>query len=69
METTIDLDAVANHEFIIKPDFDPDLQGIIFACEKRKTIFYMLLLKKHYLYINIYFSMGKNRNSRKDYKY
>ncbi|KAI9254505.1 DNA mismatch repair protein msh-2 [Phascolomyces articulosus] len=28
VETTIDLDAVANHEFIIKPDFDQDLQEI-----------------------------------------
>lgn len=27
VETTIDLDAVAEHEFIIKADFDEDLQG------------------------------------------
>jgi DNA mismatch repair protein MSH2 len=28
VETTIDLEAIADHEFIIKADFDEDLLGI-----------------------------------------
>jgi len=29
VETTIDLEAIENHEFMIKADFDETLQGLI----------------------------------------
>ena len=28
VETTVDLDAIANHEFLIKADFDPELTAV-----------------------------------------
>jgi DNA mismatch repair ATPase MutS len=28
VETTVDLDAADNHEYLIKPDFNNELQGI-----------------------------------------
>jgi len=34
IETTIDLDRIRNHEYVIKPDYDIDLKGI-----NRKKLF------------------------------
>ncbi|QSZ31133.1 hypothetical protein DSL72_000696 [Monilinia vaccinii-corymbosi] len=36
VETTVDLEAMDNHEYIIKPDFDPNLQTISRELEKLK---------------------------------
>jgi hypothetical protein len=30
VEATIDMDALDNHEYLIKPDFDPNLKGIVY---------------------------------------
>lgn len=39
VETTVDLEALDNHEFIIKPEFDDDLRSISKRLEKiRKTM-------------------------------
>jgi DNA mismatch repair protein MSH2 len=29
IETTIDLNRIRNHEYVIKPDYDKDLKGLI----------------------------------------
>ena len=34
IETTIDLDRIRNHEFVIKPDYDQDLKSKISTIEK-----------------------------------
>lgn len=36
VETTVDLDALDNHEFIIKPEFDDDLRSISKRLDKLK---------------------------------